>query len=219
MRIEQITEKWSQKYKSSINCSNPKGFSQKAHCAGRKKKTNEAFNNPYPIDWGGSDDPEGGRWVGNSKLADGSLLTLEIAEIDPGQIQIDFYRKDKSNVDTMKATGQGDEFRVFATVQKGILEWWESIDQDEVQRIEFSASKESDDSRNRHKLYARFAKQWANKIGWVATTGQVDDAVHFVLMRPNAAKFAKDQDLEVMERELTKSEKSKMRKYEKKVQG
>ena len=31
------TEGWSQKYKSSINCSNPKGFSQKAHCAGKKK--------------------------------------------------------------------------------------------------------------------------------------------------------------------------------------
>ena len=32
-----LEEKWSQKYKRSINCSNPKGFSQKAHCAGRKK--------------------------------------------------------------------------------------------------------------------------------------------------------------------------------------
>lgn len=32
-----IEEKWSQKYKSSINCANPKGFSQRAHCAGRKK--------------------------------------------------------------------------------------------------------------------------------------------------------------------------------------
>jgi hypothetical protein len=31
------TEGWSQKYKSSINCSEPKGFSQKAHCAGKKK--------------------------------------------------------------------------------------------------------------------------------------------------------------------------------------
>src|SRR6056300_1871219 len=29
---------WSQKYKKSINCNNPKGFSQKAHCAGRTKK-------------------------------------------------------------------------------------------------------------------------------------------------------------------------------------
>ena len=32
-----LNEKWSQKYKSSINCSHPKGFSQKAHCAGKKK--------------------------------------------------------------------------------------------------------------------------------------------------------------------------------------
>ena len=31
-------DKWSQKYKKSIDCSNPKGFSQKAHCAGKKKK-------------------------------------------------------------------------------------------------------------------------------------------------------------------------------------
>ena len=31
-------EGWSKKYKKSINCNNPKGFSQKAHCAGRKKK-------------------------------------------------------------------------------------------------------------------------------------------------------------------------------------
>ena len=34
---EFVIEKWSAKYKRSINCSNPKGFSQKAHCAGRKK--------------------------------------------------------------------------------------------------------------------------------------------------------------------------------------
>tara|TARA_X000000950_G_scaffold196593_1_gene236655 strand:+ start:1125 stop:2516 length:1392 start_codon:yes stop_codon:yes gene_type:complete len=30
-------EKWSDKYKKSIDCNNPKGFSQKAHCQGRKK--------------------------------------------------------------------------------------------------------------------------------------------------------------------------------------
>ncbi len=29
---------WSKKYKKSIDCNNPKGFSQKAHCAGRKKQ-------------------------------------------------------------------------------------------------------------------------------------------------------------------------------------
>ena len=35
-RVE--AKNWSSKYKKSINCANPKGFSQKAHCAGRKKK-------------------------------------------------------------------------------------------------------------------------------------------------------------------------------------
>ena len=34
---EFISEKWSKRYKRSINCSRPRGFSQRAHCAGRKK--------------------------------------------------------------------------------------------------------------------------------------------------------------------------------------
>ena len=36
-----VSEGWSEKYKRSIDCNNPKGFSQKAHCQGRKK-VNEA---------------------------------------------------------------------------------------------------------------------------------------------------------------------------------
>ena len=32
----QIDEKWTNTYKKSINCSNPKGFSQKAHCKARR---------------------------------------------------------------------------------------------------------------------------------------------------------------------------------------
>lgn len=41
---EEITEKWTEKYKKSINCSNPKGFSQRAHCQGKKKKLKESKN-------------------------------------------------------------------------------------------------------------------------------------------------------------------------------
>jgi hypothetical protein len=37
----EVDEKWSEKYKKSINCKNPKGFSQKAHCQGKKKKENK----------------------------------------------------------------------------------------------------------------------------------------------------------------------------------
>ena len=40
-----VSEAWSAKYKKSIDCDNPKGFSQRAHCRGRKK-VNEATMSP-----------------------------------------------------------------------------------------------------------------------------------------------------------------------------
>ena len=39
--MSSLQEKWSDKYKKSIDCNNPKGFSQRAHCQGRKKKMSE----------------------------------------------------------------------------------------------------------------------------------------------------------------------------------
>lgn len=45
---EFIIEKWSKKYKSSINCNNPKGFSQRAHCQGRKKEEDYSANDQPP---------------------------------------------------------------------------------------------------------------------------------------------------------------------------
>ena len=43
-KMKEITKKknegWSKKYKKSIDCSNPKGFSQKAHCDGKQKRSN-----------------------------------------------------------------------------------------------------------------------------------------------------------------------------------
>jgi cytidyltransferase-like protein len=36
-QIANLKEKWSAKYKRSINCNSPQGFSQRAHCQGRKK--------------------------------------------------------------------------------------------------------------------------------------------------------------------------------------
>jgi len=35
--LDNLKEKWSAKYKKSIDCNNPKGFSQRAHCQGKKK--------------------------------------------------------------------------------------------------------------------------------------------------------------------------------------
>ena len=40
-KTKSMKEGWSDKYKKSIDCNNPKGFSQKAHCQGRKKSLKE----------------------------------------------------------------------------------------------------------------------------------------------------------------------------------
>jgi hypothetical protein len=64
MKEEEMEEDWSQKYKSSIDCDNPKGFSQKAHCAGKKKdeSVNEDLRN-----WFDPNHPKGGWKRVNSK--------------------------------------------------------------------------------------------------------------------------------------------------------
>jgi len=39
--IDKVDEAWSQDYKDSIDCNNPKGFSQRAHCQGKEKDMKE----------------------------------------------------------------------------------------------------------------------------------------------------------------------------------
>lgn len=41
--------RWSTAYKRSINCERPKGFSQRAHCAGRKTRLKEATRVPLSV--------------------------------------------------------------------------------------------------------------------------------------------------------------------------
>lgn len=47
--LDYIDEKWTRKYKKSINCSNPKGFSQKAHCAARRKRARGGSTKSKPV--------------------------------------------------------------------------------------------------------------------------------------------------------------------------
>lgn len=45
----QIDEKWSMKYKKSINCNNPKGFGQKAHCRARQLRRAGKHTKSKPV--------------------------------------------------------------------------------------------------------------------------------------------------------------------------
>jgi hypothetical protein len=59
-KTKQMKESWSSKYKKSIDCNNPKGFSQKAHCQARKlrqmgKKTeSQPVNEDAPVNVAGT---------------------------------------------------------------------------------------------------------------------------------------------------------------------
>jgi hypothetical protein len=50
MRINDLLdETWTKKYKRSIDCSHPKGFSQRAHCAARRKRARGEKTRSKPV--------------------------------------------------------------------------------------------------------------------------------------------------------------------------
>ena len=93
---------WSTKYKRSIDCNNPKGFSQKAHCQGRKKRN----ENTMKI----SEFKEAVRGVVRKKFLQQEVRARGIKtiqkDLDKNAADIkkalDFYKKNK-NTDKAKA--------------------------------------------------------------------------------------------------------------------
>jgi hypothetical protein len=84
----EIEEKWSEKYKKSINCSHPKGFSQRAHCQGKKKKseTKEATSSGGGV----------GAFEGPIAFADSEFLRRSNAE-----------NAEAKKIEATEATGSG----------------------------------------------------------------------------------------------------------------
>lgn len=180
--IKLATEAWSEKYKRSINCNNPKGFSQRAHCQGRKKNEdiNEAFDSPYPMEWQVEAPNEYSAWAKIPfKGGDFSWLNVDFDQPTQGNFAIEFTLGGRT-----KASGKGDEFRIFATVIEAIKQWWKKIDQRFVDSIYFSASKDPNDSERRHVLYSRFAKQFASQIGYTLDVTDKGRSVSFLLTAP-----------------------------------
>jgi len=48
--FKEFQEEWSNKYKKNIDCSNPKGFSQRAHCAARRKRAKGEKTKSKPVE-------------------------------------------------------------------------------------------------------------------------------------------------------------------------
>ena len=155
-----ITEKWSAKYKRSINCNNPKGFSQKAHCAGRKKKVNEVLDNPAPYTW--RKDEFGFPTAEAKELG----LHIKFDGRNQPDWEVSFYREQDDGSFVMNhPTGQGQEFQVFATVNAAIKDFLKM--HDDTEGLTLDARKDGGvDGQGRVSLYRRMMNNYAKKLGW-----------------------------------------------------
>ena len=142
-----------------------------------KKKVQEAFNNPYPITWEYLN-PTGAS-SGIVKLDDGSALDIHFSEEPAGVYEIEFAR-DGSNKQ-MGRSGQGDEFRVFATVQAAISKWWGQLDKTSAEQITFYANTQDG---NRARLYKRFLQMWAKKSKWDIKSNDRGGIMSYTLNKP-----------------------------------
>jgi hypothetical protein len=95
LKEEDVTEKWSEKYKKSIDCSRPKGFSQRAHCASVKKnKKSEATEATGSGSSGGYEAPLFGGESNFAKKSDAETPKLT-------------RESDVEKVEAKEATGSG----------------------------------------------------------------------------------------------------------------
>jgi hypothetical protein len=143
---------------------------------GNGRDVNEALDQPYPVRWSVKKDTQ---WYGHAKEDDFyNQMGIEIKSISEGRWSIRFNVGDK-----MDKTGEGDQFKIFATVKAAIQEWWNWASKNaQVDQITFSADKILDNSRS--KLYNRFAKQFANAINYnvEVVSGRASDI--FYLKKP-----------------------------------
>ena len=148
---------------------------------------NESLDQPYPVRWNMQTDEEWFGWAKDDKMQ------IQIKIIADGRWVIRF----KVN-HTMDKTGEGDQFRIFATVKAAIQEWWTWASKNaEVNVITFSADKIVDSSRS--KLYHRFAQQFARAIGYEmkVNPGRNDDI--FYIEKPGVKENFADGKKKIQE--------------------
>ena len=137
----------------------------------------EAFDNPYPITWEYLKPTGASSAIVN--LDDGSDLDIHFSEEPDGVYEIEFAR-DGSNKQ-MGRSGQGDEFRVFATVQAAISKWWGQLDKTSAEQITFYANTQDG---NRARLYKRFLQMWAKKSKWDIKSNDSGGIMSYTLNKP-----------------------------------
>jgi hypothetical protein len=175
-------------------------------------EVNEAFDNPYPFKLTGPDESQS--FVATAQTPNGPLI-MEFSSTDFDDFGIDF-----AVGKSMGKTDSGDEFRVFATVVAMMKKWISTVGIEHVEGFDFGANKDEHASDGRAKLYTRFAKQLASKLGWKleqSTTGNGDTAF-FRLVNPKP--IPREQEYwDALDEDVTQSQLNALEKVVDKVFG
>ena len=187
MKIDQITENMSHTSKrlhdiekeKGVKPGTPEWFKLWFSLPYLKESITESLDNPYPFELIGPNDSQ--EFSALAQTPNG-MLRMDFEATDYDNFGIDF-----SVGKSMGKTEAGDEFKVFATVVAMMTKWIKTVGIEHVESFDFGANKGEHASDGRAKLYTRFAKQLASKLGWKldqSTTGNGDTAF-FKLTNPN----------------------------------
>ena len=194
VKEEDMEEDWSQKYKGSIDCNNPKGFSQKAHCAGKKK--NESVNEDLR-NWFSKTSPKGDWKRINSKGEAIGPCAREPGEPKPkcmsAEKRASLTKKERASAVRAKRKHdpnperKGEPINVSNFGKGKISEDMEQLDEKNVPTNPELWSRAKSLARSKFDVYpSAYANGWASKWykgkggGWRAESTVVDDAAKFI---------------------------------------
>ena len=149
----------------------------------RLHQITETLNQPYPYRYEKSFDYH----QATATTEDGSLLQIIFTQTNPGgrvirykdeqgvtrlkrspqTWHLDFGRNDSDDV-----TGEGDAFRIFATVKAALIEF---LRQDNIDVGRLVINAKASDGDGRLKLYHRFAKMIASKMNYDLSVKNIND--------------------------------------------
>ena len=143
----------------------------------------EAFDAPYSYSWKTDELGDTSAYV---DLPGGNTMHIEFSPGAGDEVELSFTRNQSALI-----TGEGDAYRIFATVMAAVRDYIAEFD---PSKITFSAVKEwhttdqnYDDvvysGASRIKLYNRMVKAYAAKMGYTARAQDAKDTVDYVLTK------------------------------------
>ena len=149
----------------------------------RAREFTEALNRPYYLHWEHSNDGDVSA-VAELPANEGHIHILFEPHRDnkDGSVawEVEFWRNDSQDI-----TGEGDEFRVFATVLQAVSEF---VAKYKPMNLSFQATKKVDQGQkplSRANLYDTLVQRHARASGYRAFRADAGNNVHYELVKIN----------------------------------